>query len=54
MPLFFLSHVYLLYLCPSLDISYDRRTINKQGCGFVKKRHGNVVIVCFFFKFYCK
>jgi len=32
--------VYLLYSCPSLDIS----KINKQGCGLVRKGYGNAVI----------
>jgi len=43
MSLLCLSHnlVYLLYFCPSLDIS----KINKQGCGLARKGHGNVVKV---------
>jgi len=35
-----LSFVYLLYICRS----WDKSKINKQGCSFARKGHGNVVI----------
>jgi len=42
--LFYLSlNLFLLYFCLSLDISYDRSKINKQGCGLARKGHGNGV-----------
>jgi len=45
---FCLSHnlIYLLYFCPSLDIS----EINKQGCGLARKEHGNAVNDDFYFE----
>jgi len=44
MSLFCLSHnfVYLLYLYPSLDISYDISKTNK-GCDLARKGHENAI-----------
>jgi len=45
MSLFCLSHnlIYLLYVCPSQDRSYNISKLNKQGCGLAINGHGNEV-----------